>query len=145
MAIDTQEHQMTTDEIRNEIARLNGWNPPDTYPELTGDQFIDATNRTTVCGKWWRREGGMLVAVPNHPFPATLDGAAAAMPVGWFWVREGASFSHRQDGLMLKWKACQRGADNWRVVETPDTGDEIHDRYALALAAMKAERGTNGN
>ena len=111
----------TLDEIRDWFAERDGW----------------TLEPVTQC--FWEKvvEYGTLRVGP-HPYPDTRDGAASAMPEGWYWVREGASFSHRQDGLMLKWKACQRGADNWRIVETPDTNNEIDDRYRLAALAAQA-------
>ena len=108
----------TLDELRNWLAEDDGW-------QLHED------------GLWYIP--GEFPA-KDHPYPPTLDGAAKALPEGWWWTREGASASHRKDGLLLKWSACQCGADKWGIVETPDTGNEIADRYRLAVKVRLAGR-----
>ena len=109
----------TLDEIRDWFAKRDGW--------------LRDPNGT------WSREGKFWPEA-YHPYPPTLDGAAKALPEGWWWTREGASASHRKDGLLLKWSACQCGADKWGIVETPDTGNEIADRYRLAVKVRLAGR-----
>lgn len=116
---------MTCDQCRDELARMDGWKR--VYAEgFTKEDGYE-------CFKWQLRHHQQW----DHPHPPTLDGAAKALPEGWWWMRDGAATSHRPDGLLLKWTACERGADNWRIVETPDTGDEIADRYRLALACRR--------
>lgn len=107
---------MTHDETRDELAQMDGWR-----------KYADG--RWYKQGEWPKRD---------HPYPPTLDGANAAVPEGWYWLRDQAATSHRPDGLLLRWVACERGAHNWRVVEVPDTGDPVHDLYALAMACRRA-------
>lgn len=118
---------MTTDQIRDELAAKAGWVPP------------AATNPSGPWSKVETRGGYEVTRFGPHPMPPTLDGANAAVPEGWYWIRDGAATSHRPDGLLLRWVACERGANNWRVVEVPDTGDPVHDLYQLALACVRAE------
>lgn len=61
----------------------------------------------------------------EDPFPATIDGAASAMPPGVSWER-----------FNDKWEAC--GTAIVFEVSCYDTGDEIHDRYLLAKLAWEA-------
>jgi len=129
----------TLDELRDWFAERDGWNRPDAAPDPTRYSLVEAAGDSLVRGRWWRRDKtGKYRTQFDHPYPPTRDGAAGAMPEGWFWTRDGAAVSHRPDGLLLKWTACQRGADNWRVVENPDTGNEIDDRYRLAALACLA-------
>jgi len=62
----------------------------------------------------------------DHPFPPTRDGAAAAIPKGWDWWK-----------VTAEWAAQ---AAHTPMIRTPDTGDEIADRYRLAVLCRLAER-----
>lgn len=106
---------MTTGQVRDEIARLDGWT-------------LEEDGMWYKAGEWPRKE---------HPFPPTLDGAASALPKGWEWT-----LAYHYDGVK-RWAAQDKNCRNTQM--KANTGNEIYDRYALALAAMKAERGTNGN
>ena len=65
-----------------------------------------------------------------HPFPATLDGAASAMPEGWDWWRG-------EEG----WIAIGHNSNDVLAVYVDDTGNEIYDRYLLAKLAWQKETG----
>lgn len=97
---------MTTDELRDWHARRAGWEqrPLEAW-ELDFGQ-------------------GLGLSQEDHPFPATIDGAASAMPPGWGWWLVSA-----------EWVA--QGVST-PFVRVTDTGDEIHDRYALARLAWEA-------
>jgi len=60
----------------------------------------------------------------EDPFPATIDGAASAMPPGWDWWKSS-----------VEWLAQTAYSP---FVKVRDTGDEIHDRYLLAKLAWEA-------
>lgn len=97
------------DSVRDEVARLSGW----------------TEGRVGSWGKFPRP-----AYVDFHPCPPTLDGAANAMPEGWLW---------RKCGVPSQWNAAKSG-DCWvDGVYVPDTGDEIADRYRLALLALRRE------
>jgi len=68
-----------------------------------------------------------------EPFPLTLDGAARAMPDRWWWTKE------CEDGEPVYWYAFDKLA-RLSYIRIPDTGDEITDRYKLAVACCKAEK-----
>ena len=107
---------MTTDDLRDELAREMGWKM---HYDKDGDYWTDYANRTYT----------------RHPIPATRDGAAAAMPEGVSWCKYKA----------MGKTPCPtyRAYDNKNrmVAIVEDTGDEIHDRLALALAARRAMKG----
>ena len=115
----TPTEAMTTDQHRDWCAADDGWR------RIAED---------TETGRWrWQKHlrTGDVDKREGHPYPPTRDGAAKAMPEGWKWSRD--------------------TGDNWRAwigwetsVETPDTGDEIADRYRLAVACRLAERDVKG-
>lgn len=105
---------MTTQEIRDELARMDGFTRHE--PPGGGDPY-------------WTHESSRDPFYAD-PHPATRDGAAAAMPEGWTWGR---------GWNVLRWIATKTGTCWADGVQVPDTGDEIHDRYSLALAARKAQ------
>jgi hypothetical protein len=105
-------------ELRDELARVLGWKQHPEIPRV-----------------WWGPaqtfddEG-----TATHPIPNTLDAAAACLPEGWTWWKVAGA-----------WLSCVPGkADEGKAVEVPDTGDEIADRFALALAAHKAKESRRG-
>lgn len=112
-------HTATLDELRDWLATDSG------YKKLTMDG--------------WLHPQQYPIVVAGHPYPRTLDGAASAMPEGWWWQRDQGTEPNPQ-GLLLKWVACQIGSDRWKIVETRDTGDEITDRYRLAALCRIAEK-----
>jgi hypothetical protein len=101
---DEREEEVTTDELRDWHAMRAGW--------------------TMRCGQWRRDcpERGEYKYHPSHPFPATIDGAASAMPPDAVWIR-----------FAGEWRAFVDEIE-YAVV---DTGDEIHDRYALAKEVLE--------
>lgn len=105
---------MSADEIRDDVAKLKGW-----IKRSMG---------------WEKPPMRAIWPMSEHPCPATIDGAAAVMPKGWWWTKEAG------DGDPLVWCAFKSG---YSYVSVPDTGDELHDRYALARACLLAERGVD--
>lgn len=68
----------------------------------------------------------------EDPFPATIDGAASAMPPGWeYWK----IIDDTATGFTTWYWA---GHPVYQTVKQLATGDEVHDRYALAKAAWEA-------
>ena len=98
---------MTTDETRDELARMDGWTK----------QHIG----------WWTTDG--LKSSFDHPHHPTLDGAAAALPEGWMWLRRD-----------FEWQGFEPNAPGREPVRVPDhgRGHEMADLYALALACRRA-------
>lgn len=117
---------MTTDEIRDELARLKGWTR---ICGVTGMLKEDGDLHL----KWKLRHHEQW----DHPYPPTLDGANAAVPECYHWERfNGRWFAYR--GTPQKPKhVIQTGVQYGICV--PDTGDPVHDLYALALACVRAE------
>ena len=98
---------MTTDETRDELARMDGWR-----------KYADG--RWYKQGEWPKRD---------HPYPPTLDGANAAVPEGWTWLRRD-----------FEWQGFEPNAPGREPVRVPDHGHghEMADLYALALACRRA-------
>lgn len=96
---------MTLDELRDWVARDDGL-PPNTLADVMLDGI----------GKY-----------EEHPIPATLSAADAAMPEGWVW--------RRSDGSWRGWRTM------WETnEETPDTGNKVRDLFCLACKCRWAER-----
>jgi hypothetical protein len=110
----------TLDELRDWFAARDGWTN-DAVPDATGDWEWQKTLRT---GDVDKRE--------NHPYPATLDAAAGAMPEQWVWYKTYAEYSGVYNSVH------PRGLGEAITAEVPDTRDEIHDRYLLAYRACCA-------
>lgn len=104
---------MTHDEIRDELARREGWTL-----EAYGTGHLWYPRGWPDCNEPVRSE-------ENHPYPPTLDGANAAVPEGWTWNRWGCLYRGYHDGTVVK-------------VNDHGRGHEMHDLYALALACVKA-------
>jgi len=102
---------MTTEELRDWHAIQKGWK--------------------NLGGGYWTPDKVPSYRCFSHPFPHTLDGAASAMPVEWWWLR------NAEDGEPLYWFAFHRNSRcSYQVI--PDSDDEIHDRYLLAKLAKEA-------
>lgn len=116
-----------TDELRDEAARLLKWYPPNAV----------IAGRDRVCDYWLRHDGveWLTPAHDDHPIPDTLDGIAALwrehLP-GWEWWR------FRLDDGNLIWEARVLGTTKRATLF--DSGDELFDRLALFVAALKCER-----
>lgn len=125
----TESAAMTTDQLRDWCAEDDGWLPP---------------AKTNPLGPWSKvetRGGFEVVRFGPHPYPPTRDGAAAALPEGWTWGR-GLSLPVEGQSRM-RWLAWAWSP--YRDLETPDTGDEISDRFRLAVLCRIAEKeATNG-
>lgn len=107
-------NEMTLDEVRDFLMWRDGWSHVLRHRHASGaDQWC------------WERDNGDETF--DHPHPATLDGAAAALPEGWTWWK-----------VTAEWAAQ---AAHSPMIYIPDTGDEIADRYRLALACRLAEKG----
>lgn len=117
---------MTLDEIRDELARLAGWEYRDVY-----------------MAHRWVKDGRCYI---KHPIPATLE-EAAKLPEGWRWdvssdplptVRGWTAFAPgRATGASLVRALTD---DNYvSHVKVPYTGSELYDRFALRLACERAE------
>jgi hypothetical protein len=119
---------MTLTELRDWHATNDGW-------EYMPNKYVPDSK---VAGYWFHPTIENT-EVGDHPFPATLDGADAAFPKGWWWQRDGGT-EPNPEGLLLKWSAMQIGRSRWAVVMLHDTGDEITDRYRLAMKAKLAEK-----
>jgi len=112
----TEAAAMTTDQLRDWCAVDDGWQ------RLERDNDIFEHTRT---GEIHASDG----QVADHPYPPTRDGAAAALPEGWVW-----------DRYRVQWSAFKKVNGLLRIVRTPDTRDEIADRYRLAVACRIAEK-----
>jgi len=124
---------MTTDEIRDWLAADEGWLAP-------GSPFIDADGAPYIFPEWYHSSKTVLIG--EHPHPPTLDGAAKALPGGWWWERSRNDGEPEWSWGDKEWRAFHPRA-SW--VGVPDTDDEVHDRYNLAYEARKAQKeATNG-
>lgn len=100
---------MTTDELRDWHARRK--------------YLADMPGLSQQCQDGWTAEHFRMVDDNElHLFPATIDGAASAMPSDAVWIR-----------FAGEWRAFVDEIE-YAVV---DTGDEIHDRYALAKEVLE--------
>ncbi len=109
---------MTAEEIRDELARMDGWH------QLTADGWVNP--KTRIIG--------------DNPHPPTLDGAHAAMPEGyWLCITRW----NRHMGTDMEWSgnAGRVGVDgaNPSVTTAPD---RLTAEWRLALKCRLAEKGT---
>lgn len=118
---------MTLDEVRDELARRDGWVLHKWHPTY------DAESGITIFGRAWKRDGSDEPF--DHPHPATLDGAAAALLTEYVWGRY-IDDRETENG----WYAWKRAYYN-SSLHMHNTDDEILDRYRLALACRIAEEG----
>lgn len=108
---------MTLDEIRDWHAERAGWK-----------REMRHTHKNGTVQWWWVADGGREDI--DHPFPATIDGAASALPPGWKW--------EKCNGFLF----AKRVGDQWgsdSMIRIDDTGSEIYDRYLLAKLAWERE------
>ncbi len=108
---------MTHDETRDELARMDG-------------AYFSMDREMGPIG--WCDKNGTLIG--DHPHAPTLDGANAAVPEGYEWERDHCV----RDGkwCFLWWAHNDTTHDV--IGPVPDTGDPVHDLYALALACRRA-------
>lgn len=108
--------EMTLDEVRDEIARLEGWvyNP--------NAEFRDEA---------WMR-GKQQMPRDRHPIPATLD-AAAELPEGWIYLSV-----VWLNGVRL-WQAAALSTKTWTDITTSGTA-ELLARFRLRLAVLRATK-----
>jgi len=121
----TEAEAMTTDQHRDWCAVDDGWQK-ESVEDLADPSWWRWNAHPTLKSRTWCK---------GHPHPPTRDGAADALPAGWTWRRYGSEGwrAFTTDGPLLQAK-------------TPDTGDEIADRFRLAVACRLAMReATNGN
>lgn len=106
---------MTLDELRDWHARRAGWT------HEGGCKWFNA-NRSGIDATFY-----------NHPFPATLDGADAAMPNGWDWSRE-------YRGGSIVWFASNMAEyPHTKRCHVVGTTDKIRDLYELSKLAWEQE------
>ena len=139
-----QAASLTTDQLRDWCAEDDGWTLTPmgarrqiVHPDPTATYTYTAS---VPCGPYrWLRDG---VVHKDHPHPPTIDGAAAALSEGWTWKR----YTDTDDGeVWAAWRTVGEGI--WvDEVNVPDTGDELRDRWLLAvlcrLAAKESKHGT---
>lgn len=119
---------MTTDELRDELARLDGWTQCEPAERIDG-----------YC-QWWRptvngAPGGRTWV--DHPVPPTADAALAAfgrLCPGVQWGKRDIPWT---TGMMEYW-ACVFGE---KPVYIPDTGNFAHDLMHLTVEAVRAMKG----
>jgi hypothetical protein len=88
-----------------------------------------------ICQYWWKNDNGKESF--DHPFPATIDGAASAMPKGW------TLFALEETGPMSGWSSSAI-RHTGKVRQVFAHGDnEIATRYLLAKLAWEHEHATN--
>lgn len=109
-------NEMTIDDIRDELARREGWK-----------HYHGGTIEET-----WLTDDGCESL--GHPIPATLD-EAAKLPEGWEWARAPLA-----DGNVV-WYA-RRPTDDGYPIYFLDTGNEMHARFRLRLACTIADEGS---
>jgi hypothetical protein len=83
--------------------------------------------------EFWMHHTNPTVQVP-HPFPLTLDGAAKAMPEGWYWW---VNFT----GLIVPFMAMAIERVPVRGQIEVRAEDEITVRYRLGVKARRAAKG----
>lgn len=118
---------MTTDQIRDELAAKAGW-VYEGGPVWQWRQYVNG-----------ERVNHLDAVSDDHPFPPTLDGAAAALPDGWFpWERRKGPHGLFWEAIHPQWRG---GLNPHMCVRVPDhgRGHEMEDLYALALACVRAE------
>lgn len=122
----------TLDELRDWLAGDDGW-------EKFTDHDYHGGNKVDIAA--WRKHQPQLAIINFgspwrvlwvHPHPPTLDGAAAALPEGWDWSRA--------NGVWHGWHEACTKACGCVEPSTEDTGDEIADRYRLAVLCRLAEK-----
>lgn len=119
------------DQLRDWCAEDDGWNKPGTPIPLTKDwKLSTAATQAFVYGHWWKAFGECTMRLYDHPHPPTIDGAAKAMPEGWEWWK-----------VTAEWAAQ---AANTPMIRIPDTGDEMADRYLLAVLCRIAAKEAKG-
>lgn len=122
---------LTLDEVRDWCALDDGWRVVADDGNLQRTCWIN--EKYAGCPRTGRTIIVTKDGEDTHPHAATLDAAAAAMPEGWWWMRW-----HTPDGY--EWVAGSK-FDAMLSVSTPDTGNEVYDRYLLAREARLAMKG----
>lgn len=116
---------MTTAQLCDWHAERAGWKYE---PGVEGDPVWHKRD-----ANWQRGHDHPDGSQYEHPFPPTLDGAASAMPEGWWWRRSDLSWGET-------WWLAGPPTVELYTVKIPDTNDEPRDRYLLAaLAVMKED------
>lgn len=124
---------MTLDECRDWLAEQDGWH---WLAGVEGDPVwcnVEAL-KTWDPAQVNHPEGSQY----EHPFPATLDGAAGALPEAWFTIEQ-TRFYDDDDSLDWAVAATRPGLVGRYCVRAWAT-DEITARYRLAVACRLADR-----
>ena len=122
-------HLATTDELRTWLAKREG--------------FTFGRHELCVRPVWQRDNGDVYIDIDGdltHPIPASLDTAAALFArllPGWKWTRAWTNSPGNPASSVLVWRAWTTG----HSCEHFDTGNEIHDRFALLVAGLMAQEG----
>jgi len=112
---------MTCDECRDELARRKG-------AHFVLDRELGPIG-------WCDKDGNVI---GDHPYPPTLDGAAGALPEGW-WIWD---IEQQRDG----WNVCaiNKDAEGVHFADAmccSDGENELTARYRLALCCVIAGEG----
>ena len=115
--------EMTTAEVRDKVAGLDGWT---TYK---------ASNGLTVW-EFGSIDDGTYTTATDHPITDTLDACAAAWDRhagsdGWTWGRV-------EDPIGWTWSADCRGKVCMVEAAGHDAASELRDRWALLGEVLKA-------
>lgn len=130
MPSDFNPHTATNQELRDWLAREDGWKHAEPTQEEC-DRVASMSGIHPATGKYWKK-GGRMTWI--HPHPNTLDAAAGAMPEGWWWEKCGCE---ELPSSWCGWRACKSGRS---MIVVPNTNDEITDRFRLAALAKMAEK-----
>ncbi len=118
-------NEMSLDQCRDWLAREDGW--------------MSGVVEPWHCLGWGRGNERMV----DHPYPPTLDGAAGAMPEGWTWAKGyTVSVGMGAPPSGVAWSAKFVGDYARLSASVWSTGNEILDRYRLAVACRMAMKGT---
>jgi len=128
---------MSLKDCQGWLAAQDGWFSPEAVPE-----FVPDHQRAFAVGRWTREIGSEgLEFTSFHPYPPTLDAAAAAMPEGWyFMLGMGLPKDLGGSGVGFWCDAFKPREDNTNIRVAADT--EILARFRLAVACRLAEKGT---
>ena len=118
-------HTATQQELRDWLAEQDGW----------------AKVKDVHGGNAWRKRSLLHDPCSNwsHPYPRTIDGAAAALPEGCsWWVDCRLVQTANGSEWAWLWKVRIQVGNGVKYVECIRTDDEITDRYRLACLARVA-------
>lgn len=128
-------NEMSLDQCRDWLAREDGW-----VTEQDHAIQKDGTLRPLIA---WTHKATNREKIWVHPYPTTIDGAAGAMPEGWTWAKGyTVSVGMGAPPSGVAWSAKFVGDYARLSASVWSTGNEILDRYRLAVACRMAMKGT---